>query len=165
MATRSVIVRLAAIGTGLGAAALLTLPVMARSEPLYTLQTRCALKGETPVPCTVEAVEEGGATLYRHRIGARTETVRITDNPIRMALWDSSARRWKSLSRAEARFSTNTVCFNDRDLCVVNPNYLNSVREANTAATAGRDRVKVHFGADGRIDVSCYDAGCEVCQP
>jgi hypothetical protein len=22
--------------------------------------------------------------------------------------------------------------------------------------------VKVHFGADGRVDASCYDAGCQV---
>lgn len=26
----------------------------------------------------------------------------------------------------------------------------------------GRDLVKVHFGADGRVDASCYDDGCEV---
>lgn len=166
MAIRPLILRLAAIGTGLGAV-VLTLPQPAHSEPLplYTLKTSCSLKAETPVPCTVQALEDGKATLYRHRIGSRTETLRITDNPVRMALWDSSTNRWQSLKRAEARFSTNTVCFNDRDLCVINPNYLNSVRETNPTATAGRDRVKVHFGADGRIDASCYDAGCEVSQP
>ena len=70
-----------------------------------------------------------------------------------------------SLQGAAARFSTNTVCFNGSDLCVVNPNYLNSVRQANSSATEGRDLVRVHFGADGRIDASCYDAGCSVVQP
>jgi hypothetical protein len=43
---------------------------------------------------------------------------------------------------------------------VVNPNYLNSVLQQNPAAMAGRDLVKVHFGADGRINASCYDDGC-----
>ena len=164
MVTRSVVCSLAALGTGLGVA-LLAPPVQAAPPPLYTLQTRCMIKGEAPVPCTVEAVEEGNATLYRHRIGSRTETVRITDNPIRMAFWDTPSRQWKALKRAEARFSTNTICFGAGDLCVVNPNYLNSVRESNAAATAGRDLVRVHFGADGRIDASCYDAGCEVVKP
>ena len=67
-------------------------------------------------------------------------------------------------SKASARFSSNTICFNGQRLCVVNPNYLNSVREDNPAATSKRDLVKVHFGRDGRIDASCYDDGCEVIQ-
>lgn len=142
--------------------ALLAAPLPSRSEVLYTLKTQCSLKGAAPVPCSVEAVDAVGATLYRHRIGSQIETVRITDKPIRMALWDDSAKQWRPLSRASARFSTNTVCFNDRELCVVNPNYLNSVREDNVAATAGRDLVKVNFGPDGRINASCYDDGCEV---
>ena len=71
----------------------------------------------------------------------------------------------RALTGAAARFSTNTVCFNGSDLCVVNPNYLNSVRQANSSATEGRDLVRVHFGADGRIDASCYDAGCSLVQP
>mgnify|MGYP007019758134 FL=1 len=62
---------------------------------------------------------------------------------------------------AAARFSTNTICFNGRDLCAINPNYLNSVREDRPDATAGRDLVKVQFGADGRIDLTCYDDGCK----
>jgi hypothetical protein len=110
----------------------------------------------------VEAVNENGATLYRHRIGAQIQTIRITDKPVRMALWDNSAKQWRALKRASARFSTNTVCFNGQELCVVNPNYLNSVREDNVAAMSGRDLVKVNFGSDGRINASCYDDGCEV---
>ncbi len=143
--------------------ALLSTPLPSRSEVLYTLSTFCSLKGAEPVACSVEAVNAGeAATLYRHLIGKERHTVRITDKPIRMAVWDLERKQWRNLERAEARFSTNTVCFNDRELCVVNPNYLNSVKEDNPATTAGRDLVKVHFGADGRIDASCYDAGCEV---
>jgi hypothetical protein len=132
----------------------------ARAEVLYTLETRCSLQAAVPVPCKVEAVNEGNATLYRHAIGQRNTTVRISDTPLRMELWDGAGGQWNSLRTAAARFSTNTVCFNGRDLCVVNPNYLNSVLQQNPAAMAGRDLVKVHFGADGRINASCYDDGC-----
>ncbi|MFM7313403.1 MAG: hypothetical protein ACKO0M_09585 [Cyanobium sp.] len=142
--------------------ALLAAPLPSRSEVLYSLQTQCSIKGATAVPCTVEAVDGDGVTLYRHRIGSRTETIRISDKPIRMSRWDGSSNTWRSISRASAQFSTNTVCFNGRDLCVVNPNYLNSVREDNAAAMTGRDVVKVNFGADGRINASCYDDGCGV---
>lgn len=153
--------------TGLGAAvslALLTLPLPGRADVLYTLQTRCSLNAAAAVPCTVEAVNDAAATRYRHRIGNQTITVRISDKPVRMAIWNASSQTWQSLERAAARFSTNTVCFNGFGLCVVNANYLNSVREDNPAAMAKRDLVKVHFGADGRINASCYDDGCEVDQ-
>lgn len=142
--------------------ALLAFPLPSRSEVLYTLKTQCSLRGAAPVACTVEAVDDSGATLYRHRIGSDIQTIRITDKPVRMVLWDGTAKRWHSLTRASARFSSNTVCFNGQDLCVVNPNYLNSVREGNLAAMSGRDLVKVNFGSDGRINASCYDDGCEV---
>lgn len=133
-----------------------------KEQILYTLQTRCSLQSAAAVACTVEAVDDGKATLYRHRIGNTTDTIRITDSPVRMARWDAKSKQWISLAWAAARFSTNTVCFNGRDLCVVNPNYLNSVRQDHAAAMASRDLVKVHFGADGRINATCYDDGCEV---
>lgn len=150
---------------GLGAAlsmALLAAPLPGQAQVLYKLETRCSLKGAEPVACTVEALNEDKATLYRHQIGSEMVTLRISDSPVRMALWDAGSKQWQSLKRASARFSANTVCFNGRDLCVINPNYLNSVREANPAATAKRDLVKVNFGEDGRINASCYDDGCEV---
>jgi len=142
------------------ALAVLGAPQAARAEVLYTLETSCSLRAAVPVPCKVEAVNEANATLYRHAIGQRNTKVRISDTPLRMELWDSAGGQWRSLTTAAARFSSNTVCFNGRDLCVVNPNYLNSVLQQNPAAMAGRDLVKVHFGADGRINASCYDDGC-----
>jgi hypothetical protein len=57
------------------------------------------------------------------------------------------------------------VCFNGRDLCVVNPNYLNSVVQDRPEAMAGRDLVQVFFGKDGRINLSCYDDGCQKVAP
>jgi hypothetical protein len=131
------------------------------AQVLYTLSTQCSLRGAAAVPCKVEAVDEGGATLYRHRIGNVTETVRITAEPVTMAIWANDTKQWSPLRGASARFSTNTVCFNDKDLCVVNPNYLNSVREdRSNTRLQGRDLVMVHFGADGRVDASCYDDAC-----
>ncbi len=112
----------------------------------------------------MEAIEESEATLYRHTIGKRVETIRITDAPIRMSLQEKGTPNWKKLINAGARFSSNTICFNNRDLCVVNPNYLNSVREENPGATEGRDLVMVHFGPDGRVNLTCYDDGCEAVQ-
>jgi len=134
----------------------------ANEQILYSLETRCSLNGAPAVACTVQAVDDGQATLYRHRIGTTTDTIRVTDAPVRMARWHDQTKQWKSLVWAAARFSSNTVCFNGRALCVVNPNYLNSVRQDHAAAMASRDLVKVHFGADGRINATCYDDGCEV---
>jgi hypothetical protein len=133
----------------------------AESRQLYTLSTSCTVAGAAPKPCVVEAVDEGDATLYRHRIGTVTMTVRITDRPLRMERWNGATKRWQPLKEAAARFSTNTICFNGRDLCVVNPNYLNSIREERPDATAGRDLVMVRFDSSARVNLSCYDDGCK----
>ncbi|MEB3321760.1 MAG: hypothetical protein VKI81_02945 [Synechococcaceae cyanobacterium] len=135
----------------------------ARAQDLYRLTTTCSLAGAAPVPCTIEAKEEGDTTVYRHTIGRRTESVRISDQPVRMSIWRSASRSWEPVRNAAARFSTNTICFNGVELCAVNPNYLNSVRE-DRAGTGleGRDLVMVHFGSDGRVDASCYDDACRL---
>ncbi|CAK6693181.1 hypothetical protein IFHNHDMJ_01371 [Synechococcus sp. CBW1107] len=144
-----------------GMAALLLSPTPVRAEVLYKLDTMCSVKGGAPQPCTVEAIDEGDATLYRHTIGKTVATIRVTDQPVTMAL-QKPGGGWMTLVNAGARFSTNTICFNNRDLCVVNPNYLNSVREDNPDSMDGRDLVIVHFNQAGRVNVSCYDDGCDV---
>ncbi|MCP9849606.1 hypothetical protein [Cyanobium sp. Morenito 9A2] len=133
-----------------------------RAESLYKLETRCSVAGGAPQACSVEAINEGSATLYRHRIGTAIATIRITDKPLRMEMWQQDTKQWKLLQSASARFSTNTVCFNGRELCVVNPNYLNSVSQGRPDLMAGRDLVKVHFDGTGRTNASCYDEGCEL---
>ena len=147
----------------LAAAALLPPAGAARAADavLYRLNTRCSIAGSAPQPCVVEAVDAGTATLYRHRIGTVTMTVRISDRPVRMERWNGAKTTWQPLKEAAARFSTNTICFNGRDLCVVNPNYLNSVRQDRPDATAGRDLVMVRFDGSGRVNLSCYDDGCQ----
>ena len=147
----------------LAAAALLPMAGTARAADaaLYSLNTRCSIEGGAPQPCVVEAVDAGTATLYRHKIGAVMMTVRISDRPVRMERWNGAKKTWQPLQEAAARFSTNTICFNGRDLCVVNPNYLNSVRQDRPDATAGRDLVMVRFDGTGRVNLTCYDDGCK----
>ena len=61
-------------------------PAAATSRPLYTLATTCSLDGGAAQPCTVEALDEGNDTIYHHRIGAQTISVRITQSPVTMTL-------------------------------------------------------------------------------
>lgn len=147
----------------LAAAALLPLSGagQAADAVLYSLNTRCSITGGAPQPCVVEAVDAGTATLYRHKVGTVRMTVRTSDRPVRMERWNGAKKTWQPLKEAAARFSTNTICFNGRDLCVVNPNYLNSVRQDRPDATAGRDLVMVRFDGSGRVNLSCYDEGCQ----
>ncbi|MFQ6538072.1 MULTISPECIES: hypothetical protein [Aphanothece] len=151
-------------GVAAGAATALTmtlLPGPALAEVLYTLDTQCSLQEGASQACTVEASEEDGVTLYRHTIGTRVELIRISEDPTRMSRWDPASKTWISLTSAGALLSSNTVCFNGRDLCVVNPNYLNSIVEEKPEVYEGRDLVRVKFGPDGRVDLSCFDAACE----
>ncbi len=154
-----------AVATALLLAPQVTLAGSVRSELLYKLSTSCSLNGGPAQACEVEAANEQSATLYRHQIGATTSTIRITDKPVTMSLWQQASKRWQPLGRAAARFSTNTICFNGRELCVVNANYLNSVREKSPDATAGRDLVEVRFDQQGRINLSCFDSGCQEVKP
>ncbi|MFN9659195.1 MAG: hypothetical protein ACK6BC_02270 [Cyanobacteriota bacterium] len=156
-------------GSGRAAGALLTAsalafclhPLQAKEVVLYTLETKCALQGAAPVACKVEAVDQQGATLYRHTIGSTIHTLRISDQPARLSLWEAGTQSWRPLRSAAVRFSTNTLCLNDRDLCVVNPNYLNSLLQER-ADFRGRDLVRARFDANGRVDLLCYDTGCNL---
>lgn len=133
----------------------------AEAATLYSLASVCSLAGAPPGPCTIEAMDQGTVTLYRHRIGRQELIIGISEEPyVRMGLWDPASRSWQALRSASARLSTNTVCFNGTDLCAVNPNYLNSLRQDKGAALNGRDLIRVTFGSDGRINAYCYDEGC-----
>lgn len=132
-----------------------------RADTLYTLDTFCSLNGTKAVSCSVAAVNSGNTTEYRHRIGTKEVVFRIADQPYtRVELWDPAGKRWRSASSAAAIFSLNAVCLNGTAFCVVNPNYLNSVREDLGRASNGRDVMEVTFGKDGRINATCYDEGC-----
>jgi hypothetical protein len=81
---------------------LLTAPSPGRAEVLYKLETTCTIKGGAPVPCSVEAMNEGPSTLYLHKIGTATETIRVTDSPVRMSRWIPATKEWQSLQQAGA---------------------------------------------------------------
>jgi len=154
-------------GTALVTAGLLLIDASPlHAEPLYTLTTLCSVAGAPPSRCTVEAVDQGSVTLYRHRIGKQETVIGISEDPyVRMGRWNPATSSWQPLSSATARLSANTVCFNGTDLCVVNPNYLNSLRQEKGAVLNGRDLLKVTFGSDGRINAYCYDDGCPSTAP
>ena len=146
-----------------GLAALLIGCLPGRADTLYTIKTSCSVNGTTLVPCAIEAANQGDATIYHHQIGAEKIDIRISDKPVtRIEIWNAAVKRWVSVVSAAARFSKNAVCFNGTDFCAVNPNYLNTVQQSSPATFAGRDLVRVHFGVDGRVDASCYDAGCDL---
>ena len=132
----------------------------AEAEILYSLDTLCSLGGAAAVTCKVEAVENGNATLYRHTIGERTITIHISDEPTRMTWIEGATGASEALNSAGVQFSSNTICFNDRELCVVNANYLNSIQEESPDPLEGRDLVRVLFGSDGRVALTCYDEAC-----
>jgi hypothetical protein len=128
---------------------------------LYSLATWCSLNGTKAVACRVDAIDEGEATIYRHRIGSEERLVRIREQPlVRIELWDAASRQWRSARSAAALLRDNVLCFDGTALCVLNPNYLNSVREEKGQALAGRETVQMTFGADGRVNAYCYDDGC-----
>ncbi len=131
----------------------------ARAGVLYSITTKCSLKGAPAVACKVEAINEAGATLYRHSIGSISQTLRISDQPARMSF--DSGSGFQPLRNATVLFSANTLCVNDKALCVVNPNYLNSLLQQRPDFR-GRDLVQAHFGSDGRLDLTCYDQGCQL---
>lgn len=140
----------------------LLLPAPAlRAEVLYRLDTFCSVDGADAVPCRLEAVNGSGFTEYRQRLTDREVRFRVIDEPVtRVELLDAASGRWSSVRRAAALFDLNAVCLDGVRFCVLNPNYLNSVRQQLGAAASGRKVLELQFGDDGRVDAGCYDAGC-----
>lgn len=137
-------------------------PLSARASTLYTLQTTCSLQGASPAPCLVEAVDVGESTEYRHRIGSTTVVYRIFDEPyVRIEGRNPGSGNWMPVRNAVIHFPDNQLCFNDKALCVVNPNYLNSVREEAGSTLTGRELVGLAFGSHGRVEIVCFDEGCQ----
>jgi hypothetical protein len=134
----------------------------ANAETLYTLNTECSFMGGKAQPCTVEATQNGKSTVYRHTIGKTVVTIRVSDDPSRIELMNPATGQFATVGTAGARFSVNTVCYNGLDFCAVNPNYLNSIRQESPQQFAGRDLVRVQMNKEGRVNLICYDDGCEL---
>jgi hypothetical protein len=154
-----------AAAASLLSASVLAFPGPLQAETLYTLESFCSLNGTDAVPCRIEAINSGEATEYRHTLGGsrgdKEVRFRVSDQPYtRIDLWDGEAKSWRSARNASAFFELNALCLDGTSFCAINPNYLNSVRQDLGRAVNGRSVLEVHFGKDGRIDASCYDAGC-----
>ena len=150
------------VPVALGAAAAMAWQVItpAQANVLYTLETKCSLNRGPAQPCTVEAKEEIGSTTYRHTIGDQEVLIKVTEDPGRMSIWNPDSATWNFLRSAGALFDNNTVCYNERDLCVVNANYLNSIAEERPDIYDGRNLARIKFDDEGRINLSCFDDGC-----
>jgi hypothetical protein len=152
--------RLAAAAGLLAAPALLFAGAL-KAESLYTLESFCSTNGTDAVPCRIEAIDTTDSTEYHHRLSNKEVRFRVSDKPYtRIELWDGASNSWRSARNASAFFALNAVCLDGTTFCAINPNYLNSVRQDLGKSVNGRSVLEVHFGKDGRIDASCYDAGC-----
>jgi hypothetical protein len=150
------------LGSALGLALAASSPARAETELIYSLDTTCTIGRGKPQPCQVEALEVGDATEYRHRLGARTISYRILEDPyVRIEGRRASGDPWSSVRNAWINFSANELCFNDRAFCVVNPTFLDDVKaDAEGPALEDRQTVGLAFGPSGRVDIACFDDGC-----
>ncbi|MEB3300964.1 MAG: hypothetical protein VKN56_03235 [Cyanobacteriota bacterium] len=152
--------RLAAAAGLVGAPALLFAGAL-QAGTLYSLDSFCSLNGTDAVPCRIEAIDTNNHTEYRHRLSSKEVRFRVIDKPYtRIEMWDEGSNSWRSVRNAAAFFELNALCLDGTSFCAINPNYLNSVRQDLGKSVIGRSVLEVHFGKDGRIDASCYDAGC-----
>ncbi len=132
----------------------------ASASRLYELKTRCTEAGKA-VDCTVEAIDSSQFTLYRHRIdGKEVFSVRLADKPDQRAqVWDVARKGWVPLERVSLNFTANELCFDGDRLCVINPNFFDSIRP--TMKHPDRQRIRATFDSKGNLDAICYDQGCD----
>lgn len=123
---------------------------------LYTLETNCTVEG-VPKRCQVEAFDGTGATLYRTTIDGERLSFRFLDGPGRPGaqIWDGQSRGWVALDKLSLDFQKRMVCLNGGRLCLVNPNYFASLKQAypnlrSTLIVARFDR------ATGTLSAICY---------
>jgi len=132
-----------------------------RAEELYQLNTTCSAGTSKRFACQVTAVNVDDTTEYRHSFGGRTVAYRVIDSPyVRIEGQKSAGAPWSSVKNATINFKTQELCFNSRAFCVNNPTFLADVLVNGGNAIQGRTQVGMVFGSNGRVDVSCFDNGC-----
>ena len=131
------------------------------AEELYSLDTTCKT-GDRSFACRVQAVNVDDTTEYRHQFGSRTVSYRVIEDPfVRIEGRGSNAEPWISVKNALINFKTEELCFNDEAFCVKNPSFLADVLINSGDAMQGRTRVGMAFAPNGRVDVACFDNGCD----
>lgn len=131
------------------------------AQELYTLDTTCR-NGNDNFACKVTASNVDDTTEYRHRFGARTVSYRVIDDPyVRIEGRASNSKPWTTVKNATVNFKTEELCFNNDAFCVKNPTFLADVLINSGDAMQGRTKVGMVFGSNGRVDVACFDEGCD----
>ena len=133
----------------------------AMAEELYRLDTTCRT-GNRSFPCGVVATNVDDTTEYRHRFGSQTVSYRVIDEPfVRIEGRASNTKPWSSVKNATINFNTQELCFNNEAFCVKNPSFLADVLINSGDAMQGRTKAGMVFGSNGRVDVACFDNGCD----
>ena len=150
-----VLTALLALCSGLGAPAVF-------AEELYVLDTTCSTPTSPNFSCQVKAIDVDDTTEYRHRFGSRTVSYRVIEDPyVRIEGQASPGAPWTSVKNASINFKTEELCFNSKAFCVNNPTFLADVLTQGGDAIQGRTRLGMAFAGNGRVDVSCFDNGCD----
>jgi len=130
------------------------------AQELYTLETTCRSAGQTH-SCTVVASNVDDTTEYVHKFGSKTVSYRVIDDPyVRIEGRASSTKPWTSVKNTTINFKTEELCFNKESFCVKNPKYLADVLVGSGDAMQGRTKVGMVFASNGRVDIACFDNGC-----
>jgi len=133
-----------------------------QAEELYTLETTCRSGTAQPFACTVTATNIDDTTEYRHSFGDRTVAYRVIDSPyVRIESQKTAGAPWMSVKNATINFKTQELCFNNQVFCVKNPTFLADVLVNSGDAIQGRTKAGMAFGSNGRVDVACFDNGCD----
>ena len=131
------------------------------AQELYTLETTCRSAGQT-YSCNVVASNVDDTTEYVHSFGSKTVSYRVIDDPyVRIEGRANNTTPWTSVKNATIDFRTEELCFNNDAFCVKNPKYLADVLIGSGDAMQGRTKVGMVFAANGRVDVACFDNGCD----
>ena len=140
--------------------------VRAQSQPaprlLYKLETNCSVK-DVQNRCTVEAFDGSSSTVYRTTLKGETISFRLIDEPDRRGaqLWNGQTKSWVALDELSMDFTSNELCINGQQLCMINPNYFASIRDDHPSLRS--DLIVARFDAkDGRLAAICYSRqACE----
>ncbi|EHA58643.1 hypothetical protein Syn8016DRAFT_2959 [Synechococcus sp. WH 8016] len=150
-----VLTALLALCSGLAAPAVI-------AEELYTINTTCSTPTSQNFSCQVQAVDVDDSTEYRHRFGSRTVSYRVMEDPyVRIEGRAQAGAAWTSVKNATINFKTEQLCFNSEAFCVNNPTFLADVLTQGGHAIQGRTRLGMAFADNGRVDVACFDNGCD----
>ena len=131
------------------------------AQELYSLDTTCR-SGRKSFSCKVVASNVDDTTEYVHSFGSESVSYRVIDDPyVRIEGRASNTKPWSSVKNAMIDFKKEELCFNTGAFCVKNPKYLADVLVGSGDAMQGRTKVGMVFAANGRVDIACFDNGCD----